>query len=76
MCLLLEGVQHLNGVWERCDINDPKRTRLILDPNFPDAGTNGFHWFPIVWIQAALHMIELKTCFTPCSSRKLLKVLS
>ena len=52
---LVEGMQHVNRIRHRRDIDDAKRARGIADPDFPHAGPNGFHRPPIARILAPLH---------------------
>ena len=42
-------------------LNKDAKRPAFMDSDFPDAGTDGGHRFPVIRIQAALDLVELKT---------------
>ena len=46
-------------------INHSERTRLVVKPDFFDAFANRRHWLEIIWLAAALHLIQLVASVMP-----------
>ncbi len=63
-------MQNIDRGGEVCDIDDSKGSRCITNPDFTDASAYGAHWLPVIRFLAALHLVELKACFTPRQERK------
>ena len=53
-------MKDVNGIFERGDVDHTVGAGCFPHPNFPDAGTDGFHRFPVVWIKTTLKPVDLK----------------
>lgn len=68
-------MQYVNEPGEIRHIDCPKSSRSIANANFPDTGTDGRKWLPIVRIDAPLHLVWLVSDSTPSHFRKSAKVI-
>jgi len=57
----LEGVQHIHGVGQACDINHSVRSSVAPDAKFFDAFADARHRFEIVRLQASLQTVDLES---------------
>jgi hypothetical protein len=63
-------MKYKDGIGELGNVNDPKCTGYIPNPNFLHAPAYGVHWLPVIWFLAVLHLIDLVACFTPGLDRE------
>jgi len=71
--LLFEAMQHVDRILKGGDVEDAVR-HVRLDPDLSHARSNAGHRFPIVRIEAPLHLPELKPTPAPCGIGKCLKI--
>src|SRR5260370_30534473 len=62
---LLEGVEDIHGFGKRGDVEHPA-FQARMNPDLPDARTNGGHRFPVVRIETLLDAPELEARVPPC----------
>lgn len=65
----------MDRVVELRDVNDPKCTVCIANPNFPCPGAYRIHGLPVVGISTALDLIELVAGIASRRKRKLAQVV-
>src|SRR5262249_44818679 len=58
--LLLEGVEHIDAVFEFCDV-DHSMLESRVNTDLPDAWTDSGHGLPVRWIQTTLDPVEFVT---------------
>ena len=75
MRLLLKGVQHVDGICEGCNIDDPAGTQIVSDTYLPHTRPDVGHRFSIVWIETTLHPIERIAGFTTRTLRKVTQLI-
>ncbi len=68
-------MKHINRVGEFGQVDDPECAVHISNPDFPHPWAYRVHWFPIVGISTALHLIELMACVTPSREREFAQVV-
>jgi len=60
-----------DGIADRGEIDHPKRAGRLAYANFPDAGSNRIHRFPIRGIMSLLDMPQLIACLRACEVWKI-----
>jgi len=53
-------MKDINSLAPRRQIDHPKSTGCIAHANLFDARAHILHWFPIQWVQAALHEVQVE----------------
>ena len=57
-------MKDVDSIFERGDVDHPVSAGGFSHPDFPNAGTNGFHRLPVVWINATLKPVKLDANLT------------
>jgi hypothetical protein len=65
--LLFEAVKDVDGFFEFGDVDDTERSRLIVNTNLRNTGTDAWHRFPVIWLLPVLEQTEL---VARCSARE------
>ena len=55
---LLERVQHMNGVGQSCNVDHTISSNAVADSNLAYAGTDRWHWLPVVRIKTLLDLVQ------------------
>jgi hypothetical protein len=56
LCLLRESMKNINGACTLGHVDHPKRASVVPNADFPNAGTDARHRFPVARIKAQLHL--------------------
>ena len=70
LCLLLECVQHIDGIFQTGQINHPKRSCFVPDTDFFNSPANSRHGLEMIRLPSFLHLLQL---LSGLSSRRLRK---
>jgi hypothetical protein len=65
LCLLLEGMQHQNPIFQCRQVDDPEGPGGFPYPDFANTGTDRWHGLPVIWIKPSLHEFQLPTGVDP-----------
>src|SRR5580693_8728494 len=56
--LLLECVQHVNGVVQSCNVDHPIGANGVADSDLTNTGTDRWHWFPVARVATPLDLVQ------------------
>lgn len=59
-------MKYMNAIFAFDEIEDPKRSFAVRDPDFPDTMPNSRHWLAVQRPLANLQQVQLTTDVQPC----------
>jgi len=74
--LLLEGMQHKNGILYLGDVKHSKRSGLVADADFAHPLSYTRHRFPITRLKTLLNLVQLNAGFLPGCLRKIPQLIA